>query len=165
MFIERVVLMKSFKITNVTLNQRKKQIEIQIKDQSWSLPFSKLMTPPSPQDPIVDIWIDSEMGSKGVTYVLLSGNTDSVPLDAFLDFNRDPELIREMELHRLTLVACAAVEKSGLSKRDLSRRMGTSMSQLLRVLDPANSKKTFDQLLKLFTVLGHDVRVEVSDVA
>lgn len=130
-----------------------------------NLPFGKLMTPPSKENPIESVWIEPEMAELGVSYKLKNGQVDSVPLEAFLDFNKDPEFIREMELHRLSLLALKAVKKSGISKNELCRMMNTSMSQLLRLLDPTNYSKSLDQMVKLFTLLGHEVKIDVPDVA
>jgi hypothetical protein len=54
-----------------------------------------------------------------------------------------------------------AVRESGLSKRELVRRLGTSATQLYRLLDPTNYTKSVDQLLVLLRVLGKQVEVVV----
>ena len=68
-------------------------------------------------------------------------------------------------MHRLTILANKLINKSGISKREICRRMGTSMSQLSRILDTANYSKTFDQLIKLFTIMGTEVKIQVHSVA
>ena len=105
------------------------------------------------------------MGNNAVTYVLESEKEDSVHLDAFLDYNRDPDFMREITLHKLTLDAVRLVKKSGLSKHELVRRLKTSPSQLYRLLDPANNKKSMDEIMRLIAVLGYRVEVQLVEDA
>ncbi|MBP9708892.1 MAG: XRE family transcriptional regulator [Oligoflexales bacterium] len=98
-----------------------------------------------------------------MTYILLDGREDSIPSDAFLDYNCDPTYLRTIiELHKLTIEANKALERSGLSKREVSRRLNTSMSQLLRLLDAINTKKTIDQMFDLLAILGAKVEIKVA---
>ena len=100
------------------------------------------------------------------TYVLESGKEDSIPVDAFLDYNRDPDYMRDITLHKLTVQALKLVEKSGLSKHELIRRLKTSPSQLYRLLDTANYSKSMDEMLRLLAVLGYRVDMKlVKDAA
>jgi len=66
-----------------------------------------------------------------------------------------------MLLHNLTVKALEQVESSGLSRRELARRLGTSLSQLYRLLDPTNYKKNVGQMVELLFVLGLDVDIVV----
>lgn len=54
-----------------------------------------------------------------------------------------------------------AMEKSGISKNQMAKRMQTSRSQLDRILDPANDKIQLDTILKAAQVLGREVRLEL----
>lgn len=157
--------MRSYKIKNVSNDNKKKLITIEYAKGELSIPYSKLMAKPSAKNKIAEIYVDSELENKAITYVLESGAMDSVPLDAFLDFNKDSDYLREVKIHKLTVIANRYVEDSGMSKREICRRMNTSLSQLSRLLDTTNSSKTFDQLIKLFNTLGTDVKIEVLEVA
>lgn len=157
--------MKSYKIRKATWNNKKKLIEVETAKESLSLPFSKLMTPPTVDNPIEELYVDKELANTAVTFRLKNGDEDSIPLDAFLDFNKDPDYLRETEMHRLTVLANKLIKDSGVSKREICRRMETSMSQLARILDTSNYKKSFDQLIKLFTIMGTEVKIEVYNVA
>jgi hypothetical protein len=64
-------------------------------------------------------------------------------------------------LYRLTLEARTALVDSRLAKREVVRRLGTSASQLYRLLDQTNCDKTIDSMLSLLTVLGCDVELTV----
>lgn len=49
------------------------------------------------------------------------------------------------------------IKKSPLSKREIVRRLRTSATQLYRLLDQTNYRKSVDQLLSLLHVLDCDV--------
>jgi hypothetical protein len=49
--------------------------------------------------------------------------------------------------------AAKRVASSGLSRRELARRLQTSVPQLYRLLDPANTRKSLSQLVGLLQVL------------
>jgi hypothetical protein len=153
------------KIQNVAVNNRKKALDIETPKGAFSLPFSKLPLKPYAKDRIKNAHVDSELGGNAVTYVLESGKEDSVHLDAFLDYNRDPDFMREITLHKLTVDAVRLVKKSGLSKHELVRRLKTSPSQLYRLLDPANYKKSMDEMMRLLAVLGYRVEVQLVEDA
>ncbi len=93
-------------------------------------------------------------GRRAITYRLSSGQEDSVHLDAFLDYAEDPEFLRKITLHKLTLEARKALKASGLSKQEVTRRLKTSPSQLYRLLDSSNYRKSVDEMLRLLSVLG-----------
>lgn len=149
------------KIKKVKINNRKKCIDIETRKGKYSLPFSRLELQPTPKNKIAKIYIDKELASECVTYFLESGQEDSVPLDAFLDYNKDPEYVRDMTLHKLTVDAVKLLKKSGLSKQEVIRRLKTSPSQLYRLLDPANYKKSIDEMLRLLSVLGYRVELKI----
>ncbi len=153
------------KIQSVSVNNRKKALEIETPKGALNLPFSKLPLKPSAKDKIKSIYVDSELGSNAVTYVLESGKEESVHVDAFLDYNRDPDFLRELTLHKLTVEAVKLVKKSGLSKHEIIRRLKTSPSQLYRLLDPANYKKSIDEMLRLLAVLGYRLEMQLVEDA
>ena len=78
-----------------------------------------------------------------------------------LDYNSDPRYLRKLTLYGLTVRALEALEQSGLSKREVIRRLGTSPSQFYRLIDPTNYQKTVDQMLALLNVLGCEVEFTV----
>ena len=149
------------KIKKVAVNNRKKMIEIETTQSSYSLPFSRLRLKPEPNDRIKEIYVDRDLGNKGVTYVLDSGQEDSIHMDAFLDFNKDTRFLRETALHQLTVSANHLIQKSGLSKQEIIRRLRTSPSQLYRLIDPSNYQKSIDEMLRLLAVLGCTVEWKI----
>ncbi|MNJ99746.1 hypothetical protein D3C87_175270 [compost metagenome] len=150
------------KIKSVSVNNRKKTVEIElVNHRVLTLPFEKLQLKPSAQDPLVGIYVDSELAQKAVTYTLKSGKEDSIHLEAFLDFNKDPDYLKNLLLYKLTLEVLSHLKKSSLSKNEITRRLKTSPSQLARLLDPKNKTKTVDNMLKLLAVLGCEVELKV----
>ena len=51
--------------------------------------------------------------------------------------------------------------REGLSKPMMARRMGTSRSQLDRVLDPANAAVQLDTLIKAARAVGRELRIDL----
>lgn len=148
------------KIKSVRVNHHKKCLEVSTIKGDFSLPFSKLRLIPTPDNRFKEIYVDKELGNEGITYTLESGEEDSVPLDAFLDYNMEPGYMREAYLYKLTLMAEKCVEESRLSKREIARKLKTSPAHLYRLLNTANYAKTIDQMFKLLTVLGYDVEIK-----
>lgn len=142
------------KIQSVTVNNRRKTVEINTRKGIFGLPFAKLRVKPTANNRIAEIYIDQELGRRAITYRLASREEDSVHIDAFLDYNRDPDFLRKVTLHKLSLEACKAMKASGLSKHEVVRRLKTSPSQLYRLLDPSNHRKSVDEMLRFLSVLG-----------
>jgi hypothetical protein len=67
-------------------------------------------------------------------------------------------------LFEVTLKAQRTMKKSKLSKNEIFRRLGTSASQLARLLDQPNQKKSADKMLELLAVLGINVKPEFEEV-
>jgi len=78
-----------------------------------------------------------------------------------LEFNRDPQYMAELLLYKLSIEAKSHLATSGLSNREVIRRLGTSASQYYRLLDPAYTKKSIGQMLCLLQLLGCEVDVVV----
>ena len=145
------------KIRAVTHNNRKKAFEVRTSQKTFQLPYSKVDPRPSVADPIVRLSVDKELGREGFTYVLESGKEGTVHIEQVLEYNQDPSYLRDALLYKLTLEAQKRVEASPLSKREIIRRLGTSATQLYRLLDQTNYRKSVDQLLSLLHVLDCDV--------
>jgi len=58
----------------------------------------------------------------------------------------------------------AAMQKKGLTKVEMARRMRTSRSALDRLLDPDNDAITLITLQKAAAVVGRQVRVELGPI-
>jgi predicted XRE-type DNA-binding protein len=150
------------KIRRVVVNQRKAQLEIVAANGTvFPLPFSQLSPRPTSTNRIREAYPDKDLAKEAVTYVLESGAEGSVHLDAVLEYNQDPHTMSELLLHQLTVQAQTRIAQSGLSRREVARRLGTSLPQLYRLLDPANATKSLNQMISLLHVLGCEVSVVV----
>jgi ribosome-binding protein aMBF1 (putative translation factor) len=58
----------------------------------------------------------------------------------------------------------AARKKNGISKSDMAARMGTSRTQVSRVLDPHNVAVSLDTLDKAARSVGKKLKVELVDI-
>ena len=83
------------------------------------------------------------------------------PAERVLEYNRDPNYLRDLILYKLTVEAQRRIADSPLSKREIIRRLGTSATQLYRLLDQTNYKKSLDQLVSLLQLLECDVDLVV----
>jgi len=150
------------KLRTVRVNNRKRQLELETRSgRLFPVPFSKLDPRPTLDDRVAEAYVDRELASEAITYRLESGADGSVHIDHALDYNRDPGYLAEILIHKLTVEASKRAEQSGLSRRELARRLGTSVPQLYRLLDAANTRKSFVQLVALLDVLECDVKVAV----
>jgi hypothetical protein len=103
------------------------------------------------------VFIDRELGNEAFTYILQSGEEGSVHIDQVLEYNEDPKYLAELLIYKLTLEARRRIEGSGLSRRQIARRLNTSVPQLYRLLEPANTTKSMKQLISLLHILNCDV--------
>ena len=149
------------KITSVTANNRKRAFAVKTRRGQWPFPYSKAEPAPTPSDPLVELYIDPELGREGFTYLLASGAEGSVHIDHVLDYNEEPGYMRDLLLYNLTVEALERIEASPLSKREIIRRLGTSPAQFYRLLDTTNYRKSIDKMLALLQVLDCEVEVIV----
>ena len=127
------------------------------------LPLREGRPAPEPDDPIVELFIDPELGNEGFSYVLASGADGCVLLDWVFDYNEEPGYMRDLLLYNLTVQALDRLETTGLSRREIIRRLGTSPAQFYRLIDPTNYRKSVDKMLSLLQVLGCEVDLVVRD--
>lgn len=149
------------KIQTVQANNRKKAFEVRTVRETFVYPYAKLDLQPTSDNRVLEAFPDPDTGREAFTYRLESGAEETIHLDVVLEYHQDPAYLNEVLLHRLTVEAGKAIEKSELAKREVARRLGTSASQLYRLLDPSHSGKSVGQLLALLHLLGHEVDIVV----
>ena len=145
------------KIRSVGYNNRKKTFEIKVGSRTFTFPYSKAVPPPTVDDPVRRVAVDKDLAREGFTYVLESGREGTVHVEQVLEYNQDPSYLRDLLLYKLTIEAQKRIQASPLSRREVVRRLGTSASQLYRLLDQTNYAKSVDQLLALLQVLDCNV--------
>lgn len=151
------------KIASVEVNNRRKAFEVRAGGRELSYPFALLRLRPSKGNRVARVYVDPEVGREGFTYVLDDGGEDTIHIDQVLEYNRDPEYLRDQLVYQLTLDAQKGVAESELSKREIIRRLGTSPAQLYRLLDQTNTRKSLGQLVALLHVLDYDVELVVRE--
>ncbi len=89
------------KIEGVRGNNRRRAFEVALPGRgTLFFPYARSDPPPSPEDPIVSLFVDPELGNEGLTYRLRSGQEGSVLADHVLEYNRDPSYMRDLLLQR-----------------------------------------------------------------
>jgi hypothetical protein len=149
------------KIRTVHANRRKKAFEVSAGRRRMSFPFARSEPAPTLEDPVAQVYVDPELAREGFSFVLESGQEGTVHIDQVLEYNEDPVYLRNLLLYKLTVEAQHRVETGPLAKRELIRRLGTSPTQFYRLLDPANDRKSIDQMLRLLQVLDCEVDLVV----
>jgi hypothetical protein len=154
------------KILGVRANNRTKTFEVASEGGDFSFPYAKFpVLQERPHDRIMEVFPDDETGREAFTFRLESGAEDTAHLDAVREYNKDPEMMNEILIHNLTVEALEALESSGMTKRQLMRALGTSPSQLYRLLDPTYYGKSLGQMAALLHLLGREVEVVVRPLA
>jgi hypothetical protein len=149
------------KVRSVRINNRRRVFEVRMSSRRLLYPFAKVEPRPMPANPVVRVFVDKEIGSEGFGYVLRSGKEGTVHVEQVLEYNKDPDHLRDQLVYNLTLEAQKRVSRSPLSRRELIRRLGTSATQFYRLLDQTNYRKSVDQLVSLLQILDCDVKVVV----
>jgi hypothetical protein len=152
------------KIRKIEVNNRKGVFRVvTYSGDAYVYPYVKAEPPPSSADKVADAHVDRELANEAFTYVLESGAEGSIHLDQVLEYNEDPTYLRDLLIYQLTVEAGRRVEGSGLSRRELARRLKTSVPQLYRLLDTTNTKKSINQLICLLQALDCTVDLVVTD--
>ncbi len=152
------------KIRKVECNNQKKTFEVTtFSGRAFSYTYTKISPCPDSENHIHEVYPDVDFGKEAFTYVLESGDEGTVHIDHLLEYSDDPEYMARLALHKLTVEARKRVEESPLSKREIMRRLGTSQAQLYRLLDPANYKKSMNQLVELLAAVDCEVDMVVRE--
>ena len=150
------------KIRSVTSNNRRNEFSIVARSgASYSFPYVEADPQPNAEDRIEEVFVDKELGNEAFTYILESGAEGSIHIEQVLEYNEDPKYLAELLTYKLTLEAQEGIEESGLSMRQIAKRLKTSVPQLYRLLDTTNTRKSMSQLVALLHVLNCDVDLVV----
>lgn len=114
---------------------------------------------------VVEAAPDKEVGRHSFYFILDDGKKDYVPFDQPLHIAQHPEYVRQQTLYEVTRQLSEFIAREKVPKRELARRLGTSMSQLLRLLDTTNDKKELSRLIELAAMLNYEFKWEFKKVA
>ena len=83
---------------------------------------------------------------------------------SFDSFLEEEEILEEVTLRAqkraLALQVADIMKDTGLTKSEVASRMGTSRSQLDRLLDPDMTTVTLDSLARLAQAIGRHLKIE-----
>jgi DNA-binding TFAR19-related protein (PDSD5 family) len=148
------------KIRGVSANARKNEFYVVTRSgDEYPFPYSKTDPRPSANNPVERVFVDKELGNEAFTYALQSGVEGSIHIEQVLEYNEDPEYLADLLTYKLSIEAQKRVENSELSRRQLAKQLNTSVPQLYRLLDPANTSKSMKQLITLLHILDFNVDV------
>jgi hypothetical protein len=151
------------KVKKIEVNNRKRLFEVSLKNgKEYTFPFSQLDIKPVATNKIASVEVDKEIASEGFSYLLEDGSGDTILVDQVLAFHCDPEYQLQQTLYNLTLALKSALSESTLSKRQLAELLGTSLSQLERLLDQTNYKKSANSLIKALGYLSRTVEISAA---
>jgi hypothetical protein len=151
------------KVNKVSINNRRKEFSITTHSgAAYTFPYTEADPRPGSGNRIEEVFVDKELGNEAITYVLNSGDEGSIHIEQILEYNEDPKYMAELLTYKLTLEARHGIENSGLSRRQIAKRLKTSVPQLYRLLDPANTSKSINQLVALLHVLNCKVDLVVN---
>ena len=154
------------KVQKVSINNRRKEFSVATRAGTvFTFPYAEADPGPSSKNRIEKVFVDRELENEAITYVLHSGDEGSVHIEQILEYNEDPNYMADLLTYKLTLEALDGIENSGLSRRQIAKRLKTSVPQLYRLLDPANTSKSINQLVALLHVLNRKVDLVVNDVS
>lgn len=145
------------KVKRVSANNRKRVFEVEARGHQYTFPYALADPTPDSGNRIVSLDVDRELGREAFTYVLESGDEGTVHIDSVLEYNKDPAYLADLALYQLTVEAEKRFEASSIGARELARRLGTSPSQLYRLLDTTNYRKSLRQMLSLLYLLNCEV--------
>ncbi len=151
------------KVQMVSINNRRKEFLVATRARaSYTFPYAEADPRPCSGNWIKEVFVDKELGNEAVTYVLDSGDEGSIHMEQILEYNEDPNYMAKLLTYKLTLEARRGIENSSLSRRQIAKRLKTSVPQLYRLLDPANTSKSINQLVTLLHVLNCKVDLVVN---
>lgn len=154
--------MKHRKFKKVEFDNRKRVFYLEyISGLKIECPYSALEI----KDKVTEAAPDRETGQHSFYFVLDTGEKDFVPFDQPLYIVQHPEYVKQHTLYEVTKQLNEFIEKGKVSKRELARRLGTSVSQLLRLLDTANYKKELSRLIELAAMLNYEFKWEFKRAA
>ena len=148
------------KIRRVSFDNRKQAFTVVAGGRTYEFPYAA-MHPARGRLKVVRAGPDDEQGREAFTFETDVDEDGAVHMDNVLLHHGDPRAERLDTLYKLTLEAEAALAETRISKRALARLLGTSMSQLGRLLDATNSTKSVEQMMALLRALGREVEIVV----
>ena len=145
------------KVQAVRADDVRQVFEVVIEDRVYEFPYSTLDPAPTQDNPVVLAQVDTDVGGEGFAYTLASGEEGGAMGEHVLSYNDDPRIACEEFLHQLNVEALSRFHAGGFTKRGLASQLGTSATQVDRLLDVKNTRKSVESMVGLVTALGGTV--------
>lgn len=147
--------MKHKKFKKVQFDNKKRLFHIEYASGlKIECPYSALQI----RGKVIDAAPNKDVGRHSFYFVLDKGQKHFVPFDQPLHIAQNPEYVKQHTLYEVTKKLNEFIEQEKVPKRELARRLGTSMSQLLRLLDTTNYKKELSRLIELAAMLNYEFK-------
>lgn len=154
--------MKHKKFRKVRLDNKKRVFHLEYTSRlKVECPYSSLGI----RGKVIEAAPDPETGHHSFYFVLENGKKNYVPFDQPLHIIQNPEYVKERTLYEMTKRLNEFIRKAGVPKRELARRLGTSMSQFARLLDTTNYKKELLRLVEIAAMLNYEFEWEFKKAA
>lgn len=154
--------MKHTKFKSVEFNNKKKSFFIEYTTGlRVECPYSALGIKKN----VVECSPDGEVGNHSFYFVLSDGKKEYVPYDQILDIVQNPEYAKQQALYEMTKAVVKLLKESKVSKRELARRLKTSLSQIERLLTLTNYNKELSRLIEMAAILNYEFKWEFKKVA
>lgn len=114
---------------------------------------------------VIEAGPDREVGGHSFYFTLHDGKKEYVPYDQPLHIVQNPEYVRQRTLYEVTKRLNRFIEEAKIPKRELARRLSTSLSQLARLLDTTNYNKELSRLIELAAILNYEFKWEFKRAA
>ncbi len=148
--------MKHRKFKYVIFNNRKKVFNLTYTSGlEVECPYSALAI----KKKVVEAGPDPEVGYHSFYFKLEDEYIGYVPFDQPLHIVKNPDYLRAEAVNRMTHEVKDMYEKKNISKREIARRMNTSVTQINRLLDINNFDKDISRLIQMAAVLGHEFQI------
>src|SRR3546814_13924656 len=90
------------KIQKVEPDNRRRRFEVTTRRGVLAFPYARCEPAPSPDDRLVEVFVDAELGREAITYRLESGAEGSIHVDSVLEVNAHPDYHARPGLYRPT---------------------------------------------------------------
>jgi hypothetical protein len=110
-------------------------------------------------------WVDKETRGRAIGIRLEDGSEEHMPYDQPLALARDPEYQLRTHIERVLAHIRQVLVEKRISKRYLAEQLGTSDTQIQRLLDPSILNKNLEQLYRVALLLGLDLEWRIRRAA
>ncbi|MDO8526835.1 MAG: hypothetical protein Q7T03_04000 [Deltaproteobacteria bacterium] len=154
--------MKHKKFKKVAFDNKKRVFHLQYTSGlKMECPYSALGI----KGRVIEAASDSEAGHHSFYFMLENGKKEFVPFDQPLHIAQNPEYVKQQTLYEVTKQLNELIKRAKTPKRELARRLGTSLSQLSRLLDTTNYKKELSRLIELAAMLNYEFKWQFKKAA